>query len=80
MKSATSNISNTLVSNTLLGYAMKSKEGEAGVTHHDSGPHMQSLLMERFLLGMRSRMPQKSNRNKTLVAEIVAPLLDRMEE
>ena len=35
--------------------------------------------MEMFTAGMKARMPQKTMRNKALVSEVVAPLLDRME-
>ena len=39
----------------------------------------QSLLMERFCKGMKARMPEEKNRDKPLVAEVEAPLLDRIE-
>ena len=77
LRSAAANVATTSSVNAALGYAMKSKDGK--ILHMTQGS-TQSLLMERFVLGMRTRMPQKVVRNKALVSDIVAPLLDRMEE
>ena len=55
---------------------LKAMDGR--VLHQFQGS-TQSLLMERFSKGMKARMPEAKNRDKPLVAEIVAPLLDRIE-
>ena len=56
---------------------MKAKEGHVV---HLSNVHTQTIFMERFVAGMKARMPQKSKRNKALVSEVVSELLNRMEE
>ena len=40
----------------------------------------QSLFMEQFVKGMKAQMSKEKNRDKPLVSEVVAPLLDRIEE
>jgi len=77
LRSAAFNVFSATTQGNSKRFAMKSKDGR--VAHMFQGS-TQSLLMERFALGMKSRMPQKSKRNKALVAEVVADLLNRMEE
>ena len=77
LRSAAFNVFSATSSGNKTRYAMKSKDGR--VSHLFQGS-TQSLLMERFTLGMKSRMPQKTKRNKALVAEVVAEVLNRMEE
>ena len=54
----------------------KSRRGDILRLHGDP---MQSPLMERFVKGMKARMPETKNRNLPLVGKAVAALLSKLE-
>jgi hypothetical protein len=55
---------------------LKSLQG--AVLHMNSGS-MQSVFMERFVMGMRARMPSESARNVPLLGHVVSQVLSRMD-
>ena len=57
-------------------FSFKSKDGR--VFHINKDP-MQSNFMERFVKGMRSRMPEESERNLPLGGSVVQRLLEEIE-
>ena len=75
LRSAAANVAAASSDANTLRYSLKS---EKAVLHLTQTP-TQSLFMEMFTKGMKARMPQISVRNKPLVGEVVASLLDRME-
>ena len=55
------------------------KAASGAVLHMYNGP-MQSVLMERFALGMQARMPQKQKRNRGFSGRLCKSMLDLMDE
>jgi hypothetical protein len=56
---------------------LKSRRGETQHLHNDP---MQSALMERFMVGMKHRMPSDSQRNMPLLGNVVSAVLDLMSK
>ena len=54
---------------------LKTRRGEVQHLHNDP---MQSSLMERFMVGMKNRMPVESQRNLPLLGTVVAAMLELM--
>ena len=69
------NVSSASAKGNALRFALKSTKHISHLTQLPS----QTLYMEMFCKGMKARMPQVSVRNKPLVGEVVALLLDQME-
>ena len=75
----------TTVSNIYTGSAevrvesgvLKSRKGEVLHLHDDP---MQSVFMERFVVGLQHRMPIDSKRDTPLLGHVVAGILNLMEE
>ena len=49
-------------------YALKTLSGNV---FHSSRDPMQSILMERFVKGLKARMPVESNRNAPITGDVV---------
>lgn len=56
---------------------LKSRKGESLHLHDDP---MQSMLMERFVVGMETRMPEAVVRNEAIAGETLAAMLRSMRE
>ena len=76
LRSATSNVYAATSQAAGLRYAMKSARGE--VTHLYEGA-MQTMLMERFVKGMKIRMPEVRVRNNPMTAVMVKYVLSKLE-
>ena len=77
LRSAAANLAAATSRASSARYTLKSKEG---MVSHLTDVSTQTILFERFVKGMKARMPQVSKRNKALVSEVVTELLWRMEE
>ena len=76
LRSAASNVFAASSLGASKPLVLKSTKGE--VLHLFQGA-MQSVLMERFALGMKIRMPVLSNRNKPLMGAVVKVVLEFMD-
>ena len=76
LRGAASNVYSATSQAASLRYAMKSARGE--VTHLYEGA-MQTLFMERFVKGMKIRMPEVKVRNNPMTSVMVKYVLDRLE-
>ena len=76
LRGAASNVYAATSQASGLRYAMKSSKGE--VTHLYEGA-MQTMLMERFVKGMKIRMPEIQVRNNPMTAVMVKYVLSKLE-
>ena len=76
LRGAASNVYSATSQAASLRYAMKSARGE--VTHLYEGA-MQTLFMERFVKGMKIRMPEVKVRNNPMTSVMVKYVLDCLE-
>ena len=76
MRSALSNI----YSATSIGSKGRTTYKSAtGTTFHSTDDPMQSILMERFMKGVKARMPVDSEQNLALSGKVVKRILDKIE-
>jgi hypothetical protein len=75
-RSAASNVYTATAAASKDPRVLKSLKG--AVLHTDGGS-MQSVFMERFSLGMKTRMPQEKVRNLPLLGNVVSKVLEVME-
>ena len=76
LRAAISDIYSASAASHSARYSLKSHGGN--VLHMYEGP-MQSSFMERFVRGMKLRMPVDSDRDKPVNSKIVSFILDRIE-
>ena len=76
LRAAASNVYSASAQSSKLRYTLKSVAGD---TAHMYEGETQTLLMERFMKGMRIRMPQDSDRNKPFTLAMVLYVLGRLE-
>ncbi len=76
LRAAASNVYSATAQSSKLRYTLKSIAGD---TAHMYEGETQTILMERFMKGMRVRMPQDSDRNKPFTLAMVLYVLGRLE-
>ena len=77
LRSAASNVYAATAQSSSLRYTMKGLKG-GHLLHLDEGT-TQSFFMERFMTGMKSRMPKHTSRNLPFMGKMVAYVLDVLE-
>ena len=74
-----STVSNMVSATALASRCSTSYKSRNGNVFHSYDDPTQSALMERFAIGMKTRMPMDSARNKALMGSVVKRMLDMIE-